>query len=195
MRLKNSYSAREVAALTGLSARQLQTWDTSRVFLSAIALAADDRRRVHRAPVHAGGRARAAGVGRPAAARVRAGDPAPTDGHAARLLPPPALGHARRCRRSAADDGRPGAVSADASGAHLRPARRSDAAARDRRRIAAPSGDRPGADTKDEIEETGAVLARCSVGERTMRMMKILVPALVLSAGLALVAQSNLPTP
>jgi DNA-binding transcriptional MerR regulator len=37
MRLKNSYSAREVAALTGLSARQLQGWDTSRVFLSAIA--------------------------------------------------------------------------------------------------------------------------------------------------------------
>jgi DNA-binding transcriptional MerR regulator len=37
MRLKTSYSAREVAALTGLSARQLQSWDTSRVFQSAIA--------------------------------------------------------------------------------------------------------------------------------------------------------------
>ena len=37
MRLKTSYSAREVAALTGLSARQLQGWDASRVFLSAIA--------------------------------------------------------------------------------------------------------------------------------------------------------------
>jgi DNA-binding transcriptional MerR regulator len=37
MRLKTSYSAREVAALTGLTARQLQGWDASRVFLSAIA--------------------------------------------------------------------------------------------------------------------------------------------------------------
>jgi DNA-binding transcriptional MerR regulator len=37
MRLKTSYSAREVAALTGLSARQLQGWDASRVFPSAIA--------------------------------------------------------------------------------------------------------------------------------------------------------------
>ncbi len=37
MRLKSSYSAREVAGLTGLTARQLQGWDTSRVFASAIA--------------------------------------------------------------------------------------------------------------------------------------------------------------
>ena len=37
MRLKTSYSSREVAALTGLSARQLQSWDASRIFLSAIA--------------------------------------------------------------------------------------------------------------------------------------------------------------
>ncbi len=36
MRLKTSYSAREVAALTGLSARQLQGWDATRVFPSAI---------------------------------------------------------------------------------------------------------------------------------------------------------------
>jgi DNA-binding transcriptional MerR regulator len=36
MRLKTSYSAREVAGLTGLTARQLQGWDTSRVFQSAI---------------------------------------------------------------------------------------------------------------------------------------------------------------
>jgi DNA-binding transcriptional MerR regulator len=36
MRLKTSYSSREVAALTGLSARQLQGWDASRVFPSAI---------------------------------------------------------------------------------------------------------------------------------------------------------------
>jgi len=36
MRLKTSYSAREVAALTGLTARQLQGWDTTRVFPSAI---------------------------------------------------------------------------------------------------------------------------------------------------------------
>ena len=37
MRLKTSYSSREVAALTGLTARQLQGWDASRVFLSSIA--------------------------------------------------------------------------------------------------------------------------------------------------------------
>src|SRR5689334_23284037 len=37
MRLKTSYTAREVAALTGLTARQLQSWDVSRVFLPAIA--------------------------------------------------------------------------------------------------------------------------------------------------------------
>jgi DNA-binding transcriptional MerR regulator len=37
MRLKTSYSAREVTALTGLSARQLQTWDAARIFPSAIA--------------------------------------------------------------------------------------------------------------------------------------------------------------
>ena len=36
MRLKTSYSAREVAALTGLSAKQLQGWDATRVFKSAI---------------------------------------------------------------------------------------------------------------------------------------------------------------
>jgi DNA-binding transcriptional MerR regulator len=37
MRLKTSYSAREVAGLTGLTARQLQGWDATRVFRSAIA--------------------------------------------------------------------------------------------------------------------------------------------------------------
>jgi DNA-binding transcriptional MerR regulator len=37
MRLKTSYSSREVAALTGLSARQLQSWDAARIFPSAIA--------------------------------------------------------------------------------------------------------------------------------------------------------------
>lgn len=37
MRLKTSYSAREVAALTGLSARQLQGWDAARIFPPAIA--------------------------------------------------------------------------------------------------------------------------------------------------------------
>jgi len=36
MRLKTSYSSREVAALTGLTARQLQGWDVTRVFQSAI---------------------------------------------------------------------------------------------------------------------------------------------------------------
>ena len=37
MQLKNTYSAREVAAITGLSARQLQWWDDRRVFASAVA--------------------------------------------------------------------------------------------------------------------------------------------------------------
>ena len=37
MRLKTSYSSREVAALTGLTARQLQWWDQSHMFPPAIA--------------------------------------------------------------------------------------------------------------------------------------------------------------
>jgi DNA-binding transcriptional MerR regulator len=36
MRLKRHYSAREVAVLTGLSARQLQWWDARRVFKPAV---------------------------------------------------------------------------------------------------------------------------------------------------------------
>lgn len=36
MELKNTYSAREVAALTGLTARQLQWWDSRRLFASAV---------------------------------------------------------------------------------------------------------------------------------------------------------------
>ena len=36
MRLKKTYSSREVAALTGLSARQLQVWDTSNLLPAAI---------------------------------------------------------------------------------------------------------------------------------------------------------------
>ena len=36
VQLKNTYSAREVAALTGLSARQLQWWDDKRLFASAV---------------------------------------------------------------------------------------------------------------------------------------------------------------
>ena len=37
MKLKKYYSAREVAVLTGLSSRQLQWWDTRRLFKSAVA--------------------------------------------------------------------------------------------------------------------------------------------------------------
>jgi hypothetical protein len=37
MRLKRFYSSREVAGLTGLTARQLQWWDANRLFTSAIA--------------------------------------------------------------------------------------------------------------------------------------------------------------
>jgi DNA-binding transcriptional MerR regulator len=36
MRFKKHYSSREVAALTGLSARQLQWWDARRLFVPAI---------------------------------------------------------------------------------------------------------------------------------------------------------------
>ena len=35
--LKQTYSAREVAAMTGLSARQLQWWDTRRIFAPHVA--------------------------------------------------------------------------------------------------------------------------------------------------------------
>lgn len=37
MQLKNTYTAREVAAMTGLSARQLQWWDDKQLFASHIA--------------------------------------------------------------------------------------------------------------------------------------------------------------
>lgn len=37
MKLKRSYSAREVAALTGLTARQLQWWDARRLFSASVA--------------------------------------------------------------------------------------------------------------------------------------------------------------
>jgi hypothetical protein len=37
MRLKKLYSSREVAAMTGLSARQLQWWDANRLFAPAVA--------------------------------------------------------------------------------------------------------------------------------------------------------------
>lgn len=37
MQLKNTYSAREVASLTGLSARQLQWWASRRLFAPAVA--------------------------------------------------------------------------------------------------------------------------------------------------------------
>src|SRR5260221_7530704 len=37
MDLKNTYTTREVAAMTGLTARQLQWWDARRVFASHIA--------------------------------------------------------------------------------------------------------------------------------------------------------------
>src|SRR4051812_25041122 len=41
--LKNSYSSREVAAMTGLSARQLQWWDARRLFASHVASKRTDR--------------------------------------------------------------------------------------------------------------------------------------------------------
>jgi DNA-binding transcriptional MerR regulator len=41
--LKNTYSSREVAAMTGLTARQLQWWDAKRLFASHIAPKKTDR--------------------------------------------------------------------------------------------------------------------------------------------------------
>jgi len=41
--LKNTYSAREVASMTGLSARQLQWWDAHRLFSAHIAPRRTDR--------------------------------------------------------------------------------------------------------------------------------------------------------
>jgi len=41
--LKNTYSSREVAAMTGLTARQLQWWDAKRLFASRIAARRTDR--------------------------------------------------------------------------------------------------------------------------------------------------------
>jgi DNA-binding transcriptional MerR regulator len=41
--LKNSYSSREVAAMTGLTARQLQWWDAKRLFASHVAPKKTDR--------------------------------------------------------------------------------------------------------------------------------------------------------
>ena len=43
MELKNTYSSREVAAMTGLTARQLQWWDAKRLFASHIASKRTDR--------------------------------------------------------------------------------------------------------------------------------------------------------
>ena len=43
MELKNTYSSREVAAMTGLTARQLQWWDARRLFTSHIAPRRTDR--------------------------------------------------------------------------------------------------------------------------------------------------------
>ena len=37
MKLKKHYTSREVAVLTGLTARQLQWWDSRRIFKSALA--------------------------------------------------------------------------------------------------------------------------------------------------------------
>jgi hypothetical protein len=37
VRIKKLYSSREVAAMTGLTARQLQWWDTRRLFIPAVA--------------------------------------------------------------------------------------------------------------------------------------------------------------
>jgi len=43
MELKNTYSSREVAAMTGLTARQLQWWDAKRLFASHVASRRTDR--------------------------------------------------------------------------------------------------------------------------------------------------------
>ena len=134
MRLKTSYSSREVAALTGLTARQLQGWDATRVFPPAIA-----PRRTTRAASRSGGtrRSTCSSCSRSpncAAAASRR----PT----LKQMMDTLRDYFRRRLSETLDDAgemrlltdgkRP--VPAHAAGSHLRPARRSDAAARHRRR-------------------------------------------------------------
>jgi hypothetical protein len=70
VRLKKYYSSREVASLTGLTARQLQWWDARRLFPGGDCAAADRSRRLHGAPIHAARRAGTAGARGPAPPRL-----------------------------------------------------------------------------------------------------------------------------
>ena len=53
MKLKKLYSSREVAQLTGLTARQLQWWAQAEPVSSTVAVTQDRCRRLHRAPLYA----------------------------------------------------------------------------------------------------------------------------------------------
>ncbi len=132
MRLKTSYSAREVAALTGLTARQLQGWDANRLFPPAIA----PRRTVsggfterRYTPVDV--------LELVALASLRRQGFTPT---VLRQMMDALRDYFRRRLSETLDDAgdrtaadrRARVVPADAAGPHLRPAGRSDTAARDR---------------------------------------------------------------
>ncbi len=52
-RLKRTYGSREVAAITGLTARQLQLWEASGLDAAGDSFAAHRRRRIHRTAIFA----------------------------------------------------------------------------------------------------------------------------------------------
>src|SRR4029079_11117033 len=101
MQLKNTYSAREVASMTGLSARQLQWWDARRLFLPAIAPQRTEAGgvtarsynppAVHRTSVYPARCARIAGARAPSPARVFSSASAAAPFDAARRFQGPAV--------------------------------------------------------------------------------------------------------
>ena len=93
--LKNTYTSREVAAMTGLTARQLQWWDDKRLVRVAHRVEEDRARRLHGTPLHAGRSAGAAGA---------RGTAAP--GRVGRAAPAPARNAARAVRGAAVRDDR-----------------------------------------------------------------------------------------
>ena len=150
VKLKKHYTSREVAVLTGLTARQLQWWDTRRLFKAALAAAPNGGRWIHRTALHAARCARTAGAGRSATPRfLRAAASAIAHDAARPVRRAPVRGDRRRrrddafhCRRSAvrANEGRaalqPGfadAAAADGGAKTCRCARWSVSASAERR--------------------------------------------------------------
>ena len=143
--LKNTYTTREVAAMTGLTARQLQWWDARRVFASHIASKKTARggyteRRytpVDLLELRGARRAPAPGrVGRPAPASAR---------HAPRAVRRAAVRDNRRRRAADPAHRRPGGLRPHRERRPVQHASRSAAAAADagRRRGASRAGRHP----------------------------------------------------